>query len=119
MRTAVALLLTTHLSAAADADPPALQAEVSMAALVEKPGLYEAIAVVHDARDGRFLAAPFMRFRESETATVRVNTESGDSLALTVGPVIRGHRAHWLVVWRSDGEVIARTRGTVRSETAN
>ena len=119
MRAAVALVLTTPLSSAADADPPVLQAEVSMAALVEKPGLYEAIAVVHGGRDGRFLAAPFMRFRESETTTVSVKTESGDNLALTVGPVIRGHRAHWLVVWRSNGEVVARASGTVRSETAN
>jgi hypothetical protein len=56
MRTAVALLLTTHLSAAAGADPPALQAEVSMAALVEKPGLYEAIAVLSASRPGRATA---------------------------------------------------------------
>ncbi|UCC14244.1 MAG: hypothetical protein JSW21_12990 [Gammaproteobacteria bacterium] len=113
------LLLATLLSPAAVADESGLQADVSLAALVEKPGTYEAIAIIHDARDGSFLAAPFMRFRESETRTVSVTTESGDILALTVGPVIRGHRAHWLIVWRRGGDVLARAKGTVRSETAN
>ena len=100
-------------------DAPILQAEVNLAELVEKPGVFEVTAIVHDARDGRFLGAPHMRFRGSETTTVSVATSGDDRLALTVGPVIGGYRAHWLVVLRRGGTILAKAKGTVRSQTAD
>ena len=107
-------------SFAASADQgPALAARVSLAPLPEKQDVYEAVAIVSVADSGEFLAAPFMRFNRGETAVTSVAAAPGGTVSLSIGPVIRGMRANWLVVWRrDDGEVVARTRGVVTVESA-
>lgn len=96
--------------ATAEDTPPVMKVEVSLAALVEHPGTYEAVALVHDSQD-RLLAAPFIRFPGNQTSVTAVTTESGDRISLSVGPVFRNHEAQWLVVWRHDGREIARATG--------
>lgn len=87
-----------------------MQVEVSLGALVEQPGVYEAVALIRD-QEGRLLAAPFFRFRGDQTAITAVTTESGDRFSLSIGPVFRAREAQWLVVWRRDGVTVARAEG--------
>jgi len=96
----------------ADEAPPVMQVEVSLAALVEHPGQYEAVALVRDSR-GRLLAAPFFRFPGNLTSVTAVTTDAGERISLSIGPVFRNHEAQWLVVWRHDGREIARAAGRV------
>ena len=108
-------------SFAASADQgPAIAAEVSLAPLPEKQDVYEAVAIVSVADGGAFLAAPFLRFNRGETAVTSTAAEPGGTVSLSIGPVFRGIRANWLVVWRrEDGEVVARARGIVTVESAD
>jgi len=109
---ALVLLLGLPGGAVADDGPPAMEVEISLAALVEHPGMYEAVALVRD-RDGRLLAAPFFRFPGSQTSVTAVTTESGERISLSIGPVFRDREAQWLVVWRHDGRTVARVSGRV------
>lgn len=96
--------------APADEAPPVMKVEVSLAALVEHPGMYEAVALVRDGQ-GRLLAAPFVRFPGNQTSVMAVTTEAGERISLSIGPVFRNHEAQWLVVWRHGGTEIARATG--------
>ena len=99
-------------SLAATADPvPTLSVELSLSALPEKPDVYEAVAVVSDPDSGDFLAAPFLRLSRGETAVTSTAAKPGGLISLSIGPVIRRARANWLVVWRRDGEIVARASG--------
>ena len=106
------VLAAWSLAASADQEL-SLVAEVSLAPLPEKQDVYEAVAVVSVADGGAFLAAPFLRFNRGETAVTSAAAEPGGTVSLSIGPVIRGTRANWLVVWRRDGDVVARARGVV------
>ncbi len=86
--------------------------EISLAALVEHPGVYETVAVVRDP-DGRLLAAPFLRFPGDQTTVKAMTNEDGERISLSIGPVFNGREAQWLVVWRHDGRTVARATGRV------
>ena len=110
---AVAILLATWPVAAAD-PPAALSVEISLAALPEKSEVYEAVAIVSETDGGGFLAAPFLRLTHGETTVTTAEAASGGTISLSIGPVIGGTHASWLVVWRRDGEIAARATGVVR-----
>jgi hypothetical protein len=95
-----------------------MDVQVSLAALVEHPGIYEAVAVVRDEQ-GRLLAAPFFRFPGSQTSVTAVTNEAGERISLSIGPVFRGREAQWLVVWRHQGRTVARASGRATVSGAN
>ena len=96
----------------AERDSRVMEVEITLAALVEQPGMYEAVAVVRDG-DGRLLAAPVFRFPGHQTSVTAVTSERGERISLSIGPVFGGQEAEWLVVWREDGETVARASGRV------
>jgi len=96
----------------ADRESRALEVEITLAALVEQQDMYEAVAVVRDG-DGRLLAAPVFRFPGRQTSVIAVTSERGERISLSIGPVFGSHEAEWLVVWREDGETVARASGRV------
>ena len=98
---------------AAPAAPPVLSVQVSLAPIPEQTDIYEAVAIVHAADGGAFLAAPFLRFERGVTAVTSSAAEPGGTVSLSIGPVIDRQRANWLVVWRRDGAVVGRERGVV------
>jgi hypothetical protein len=98
---------------AAPAAPPLLSVQVSLARIPEQPDTYEAVAIVHAADGGAFLAAPFLRFERGVTAVTSSASETGGTVSFSIGPVIDRRRANWLVVWRRDGAVVGRERGVV------
>lgn len=108
-----AMIVLALWTMAASAAPPVLTVEVSLALIPEQPDTYEAVAIVHAADGGAFLAAPFLRFERGVTAVTSSAAESGGTVSLSIGPVIDRQRANWLVVWRRDGSVVGRERGVV------
>lgn len=111
-RLLVMIALATWIMAA-PAAPPVLSVQVSLAGIPEQTDIYEAVAIVHAADGGAFLAAPFLRFERGVTAVTSSAAETGGTVSLSIGPVIDRQRANWLVVWRRDGAVVARERGVV------
>lgn len=109
----LAWILLTGGASAGDVDGT-LHVEISLTAIVEKPGEYDVMAVVREAEGGELIAAPFMRFDGGSTSVVSVTSDSGDRISLSIGPVFRGTEAQWLVVRRRDGETVARAAGRVK-----
>lgn len=97
----------------ADERTPAMEVEISLVELAEQTGTFEVVAIVRTAEDGRLLAAPHLRFPGGQTSVVAVENKTGDRISLSIGPVFRSREAQWLVVWRRDGETIARSTGRV------
>ncbi len=112
------MLLCLPAGVRAAEEPTTMEVQMSLAALVEHPGMYEAVAVVRDG-EGRLLAAPFLRCPGSQTSVMTITTETGDRISLAIGPVFDGHEAEWLVVWRRDGRLVARSSGRVPVSGAN
>lgn len=98
---------------AADADS-AMDVEVNLVELAEKPGTYDVVAIVRSADDGRLLAAPHMRIAGDQTSVIAVENDSGDRISLSIGPVFRSREAQWLVVWRRGDSTVARAAGRVK-----
>lgn len=97
-----------------DEPAPGMDIEISLTELAEEPGTYDAVAIVHAAEDGRLLAAPHLRIPGDQTSVVAVDNAAGDRISLSIGPVFRSQQAQWLVVWRRNGQTIARSQGRVR-----
>ena len=110
---ACAVVLCTAGAGHGDEPAPGMDIEISLTELAEEPGTYDAVAIVHAAEDGRLLAAPHLRIRGDQTSVVAVDNAAGDRISLSIGPVFRRQQAQWLVVWRRNGETIARSQGQV------
>jgi len=90
-----------------------MEVEISLVEIAERPGTFDVVALVRATADGRLITAPHMRVPGDQTSVLAVENDHGDRITLSIGPVFRGKAAQWLVVWRRDGEAIARSTGRV------
>ena len=109
------LLSTLAIAEPAPEAASPMEVEISLVEIAEKPGTFDVVALVRATADGRLIAAPHMRVPGDQTSVLAVENDDGDRITLSIGPMFRGQEAQWLVVWRRDGETIARSTGRVET----
>ena len=104
----------TPAVAAPEAPVPTLASEVSIEPDPTADDLYLCTAVLRDLENDEVLAAPTVRFRAGESATVVSELPSGWRFEVEVEVDAAGGSAGWSSELRDGDEVLSRQSGAVR-----